>query len=798
MKKILALLIGCFSVVILFAQETRVVVDFNKDWRFQLGDDSAAIHSRLQTASWRLLNLPHDWSIEGTFSDTLPATIQGGALPMGIGWYQKQFMLPATWKRKEVSIHFDGVYRNGEVWVNGQYVGKRPNGYISFQYDITKFLKAAPESNTVAVRVDNSLQPNSRWYTGSGIYRNVYLEATEKVHIQKEQFFVFTPKVEKDRAVIYSKMSLSRKGLKTLLKQVLKDAKGKVVGTATQTTGGADFVQLDMVVGNPNLWSPQQPYLYQLETELWEGGKLRDRFLTKIGIRKYRFEVETGFYMNDIPLKIQGVCLHHDAGALGAVVSVPAIERQLRILKNMGCNAIRTAHNPPSPEFLDACDRMGFLVMVEAFDMWKKKKNKFDYAMDYKGWHVKDLEDMVLRDRNHPSVFMWSIGNEIREQFDSTGISMTQELVHIIKSLDTTRPVTAGLSESDSKKNFLYQSGALDIVGLNYHHETYASFREQYPGQKFLGAENMSAFATRGVYDQKSDSTYFWPAHSPLKFVEKGRPDWTVSAYDQVSAYWGTTHEGTWKIIKKFPFLSGLFVWSGFDFLGEPIPYPWPARSSYYGIVDLAGFPKDVYYMYQSEWTQKPVLHVFPHWNWKEGQEVDVWAYYNHADEVELFLNGKSLGKRTKAGDALHVLWRVPFEPGTLKAVSYQSGKPIKVQEIRTAGAPAGLVAKVDKKILKTGKKDLAFVEVMVVDAAGNLVPDADPTLEFKVTGKGSLAATDNGYQADTSSFATSFRKAWKGKALGIIRSGSKKGNITLEIKSAGLKSTFVHFKSED
>jgi len=478
--------------------------------------------------------------------------------------------------------------------------------------------------------------------------------------------------------------------------------------------------------------------------------------------------------------------------------------------------------NPPAPELLDLCDKMGFLVMDEAFDMWRKKKTKFDYFSDFNEWHKKDIEDMVLRDRNHPSVFMWSVGNEIREQFDSTGIIITKELVDIIKKLDDSRPVTAALSEWNPAKNYMYKSGALDVIGLNYHHEVYDSLQYYYPGKALLGAENMSALETRGHYDFPSDSSYHWPTKSPQRFVEKGNPDFTVSAYDRVSAYWGSTHEETWKIIKKHDYLSGLFVWTGFDYLGEPTPYPWPARSSYFGIIDLAGFPKDIYYMYQSEWTTKPVLHLFPHWNWKEGQMVDVWAYYNNADEVELFLNDKSLGIRKKEGDALHVMWRIPFHPGTLKAVSRKNGKTVLIKKITTAGQPAKIQLTADRKKLKADGLDLAYITVRILDKNGNLVPDAsdiinfsfaqrgsnpanDPNYEapnpadipnFRYNGTGYIVATDNGYQASGESFKMGTRKAWKGMALVIVRAGQKKGNITLWAKANGLETASISLET--
>jgi beta-galactosidase len=781
-----------------FAQSSpRLIIDFNKGWKFFLGDDSAAINPGFNDTKWRTLNLPHDWSIEGNFSAVNPATTQGGALPGGIGWYRKTFVLPANSNNKNVSVEFDGIYRNSEVWINGHFLGKRPYGYSSFSYDLTPYLNKAPAKNILAVKVDNSQQPNSRWYSGSGIYRNTRLICTNPVTaIKRFGVFITTSYSDKANANIEINIMLDHRVNPAEPVNVytnIYDPSGSQVQQPKRTAikrliSGNDSKYIQPVhIDNPKLWSPDHPYLYKAVTQILSDGKLIDEVTTSFGIRSFYFDADKGFFLNGKPLKILGVCNHHDLGALGAAVNTRAIERQLQLLKAMGCNAIRTAHNPPAPELLDLCDKMGLLVLEEAFDMWKKKKNKFDYYADFDQWHQQDLQDMVLRDRNHPCIFMWSIGNEIREQFDSTGTALTKELVGIVKSIDNTRPVTAALSEWNPEKNFIYRSGALDIVGLNYHQEVYGDFHKYYPGKIFLGTENMSAFATRGHYDMPSDSTYLWPAKSPQKIVENGNPDFTVSAYDQVSAYWGSTHEATWKIIKKHDFLSGLFVWSGFDFLGEPIPYPWPARSSYYGIIDLAGFPKDVYYMYQSEWSNKTVLHLFPHWNWSPGKLVDVWAYYSHADEVELFLNGTSLGIKKKAGNDLHVMWRVPFAPGVLTLVSRKDGKEIVKKEMHTAGAPASIQLHADRNIIHADGKDLSFITISVLDENGYPVPEAANIVSCTVNGVGVLAGMDNGYQADTSSFRNTSKKCWMGKALAIVQSAGKQGNITVRVFSPGL-----------
>ncbi|WEA03313.1 glycoside hydrolase family 2 TIM barrel-domain containing protein [Mucilaginibacter sp. SJ] len=777
------------------AQNVRKTESFNSNWKFFLGDDSTANNVKYDDSHWRQLDLPHDWSIEGKFDSKNPTTQAEGGLPAGIGWYRKSFLIAVSSKTKTILIDFDGVFHNSEVWINGHYLGKRPNGYISFRYDLTPYLKFGTQQNVIAVRADNSDQPNSRWYTGSGIYRNVWLTTTSKIYLPQWSSFITTPKVDHQKAEINIRTVLPVfVNSKFKVKASVLDDKGKVVGSAT-TAVKDTVVQQGIRVSNPQLWSVKYPYLYKVKLQLMAGDQVIDDYITTTGIRYFNFDADKGFSLNGEPMKILGVCLHHDQGALGTAVNTRAIERQLQILKDMGCNAIRTSHNPPAPELLDLCDKMGFLVMDEAFDMWKKKKSKHDYHEDWDKWHVKDLQDQVLRDRNHPSIFAWSIGNEIREQFDSTGVSIGRELVKIVKQLDSTRPVTSALSDADPKKNFIYQSGALDLIGLNYHQEVYADFQKNYPDQKFIGTENMSALATRGHYDMPSDSIRRWPkdGKTPLK---DGNADLTVSSYDNVSAYWGSTHEETWKIIKKHNFLSGLFVWTGFDYIGEPTPYLWPARSSYFGIVDLAGFPKDVYYMYQSEWTNKPVLHLLPHWNWKPGQMIDVWAYYNNADEVEAFLNGKSIGVRKKTGDDLHVMWRVKYEPGVLKAVSRRKGKVVMTTQVVTAGEPYKLQLKADRSKIKADGKDLSYITVSVLDKNNVPVADANQLVKFKVTGQGILKGVDNGSQTDQDPFVSDQHHLFNGLGLAIIQSKSVAGEITIRAAADGLQSACLTIKS--
>ncbi|HRB94075.1 MAG TPA: glycoside hydrolase family 2 TIM barrel-domain containing protein [Niabella sp.] len=763
----------------------RTILEFNESWRFSQSDSSVYSQVNFDDSKWRLLDLPHDWSIEGKFDAANPAGNAGGALPGGIGWYRKTFFSQTS--DKKTYIAFDGIYRNSEVWINGHYLGKWPYGYTAFQYELTKWLNPGHQQNVIAVKVDNSKQPNSRWYSGSGIYRSVSLITTNKTAIKQWGAFITTPKVLENSATIAMEYDIENQGnVPIQLVSTVFDRQGKMVGkTSIKNIRNNRYYQ-SLKIARLKLWSVSNPYLYKMVTQVFQNKKQVDEYQSNFGIRYFDFDVNNGFFLNGKYMKILGVCQHHDLGALGAAFNVSAARRQLRILKEMGVNAIRMAHNPPAAQLLDLCDEMGFLVMDESFDMWAKKKNKYDYHSDFPEWHQRDLAHMVLRDRNHPSIIMWSIGNEIREQFDATGITLTRDLVSIVKNLDTTRPVTCALSESEPDKNFIYQSGALDMVGINYKIDSYQNFQKKFPGIKMIASENVSGLASRGHYDMPADSLRLWPSSSKYKYVADGNLDYSVSAYDNVAAYWGVTHENNWWQVKRYKYVSGLFVWSGFDFLGEPVPYPFPARSSYYGIVDMAGFPKDVYYMYQSEWTDKPVLHVFPHWNWKEGQLVDVKAYYNNADEVELFLNGKSLGRKTKADTVFHVMWRVPFQSGILKAVSYKDNKIVLEKSIQTAGAAYGLDLSVENQHIEYQKNELSFITVKVVDKYGNLVPDANNLIKVSVEGDARVEGMDNGYPADQNSMKDTMHHAYNGLLLTMIK-GTAKGKASITFSADGL-----------
>jgi beta-galactosidase len=797
-KKMLLIFV---SLIIVFTQcspslqKTRKSENFNQGWKFNLGDVQDAQVSGFDDSNWRILNLPHDWSIEGVFSPEHPATPGGGALPGGIGWYRKSFQIPESEKGELAFIEFDGIYMKSTIWINEHELGTRPNGYISFRYELTPYLKYGQESNVIAVKVDNSLQPNSRWYSGSGIYRNVRLVMTDPVHVDQWGTYITTPEVNERFTAVSIQTRVRNDSdqdhaftLKTTVYRPNGTKAATVVTDSVITKDSILNISQEATVRNPDLWSVHTPNLYRAVSRIECDGSVRDGCKTIFGIRTFSFDSEKGFFLNGKSTKILGVCNHHDLGCLGAAVNTRAIERQLEILKEMGCNAIRTSHNPPTPELLDLCDTMGFLVMDEFSDIWKKGKNPYDYSLYWDEWYEKDVRDFVLRDRNHPSVIIWSIGNEVMEQWDkqdSSGSIIAKELTAIVKKFDPTRPVTAACNDV-SPLNPVIRSGALDLIGYNYAQDQYADFLKTYPGKRFIAAETVSALATRGSYDMPSDSIRRWPPRWDLPLLD-GNPDHTCSSYDNCSAPWGSTHEETWKIIKKYDFLSGEYMWTGFDYLGEPTPYGWPARSSYFGIVDLAGFPKDAFYFYLSEWTDRPVLHIFPHWNWNEGDQIDVWAYTN-CEEVELFLNGKSQGVQKKSEDKLHLVWRLSYVPGTLKAVGSISGKDILIKEIKTAAKPAKIALIPDRKTIHPDGRDLSFITVQILDADDVLCPLADNLVRFEVMGSGTLKAVDNGLQTSHESFQAKQRKAFHGLCLAVVQSAEKPGKILLKASSDGLK----------
>lgn len=783
------------------ASQARERSSFDQGWRFLLADSAQMATAEYNDTWWRLLDVPHDWAREGDFFVGHPSGAGGGALPGGIGWYRKTFTLSDyDSARDRYFLEFDGVYMNSTVYVNGQKVGFRPYGYSSFEYDITPYLRQG--ENVVAVRVDNSDQPNSRWYSGCGIYRHVWLTKTAPVHVAHWG-------VHADARVV--------KGKGRLDIAVTLEGQGTVANTLIapdgRVVGRSKGLRSAITVSNPKLWSCETPYIYTLRTEVSSGGRVVDTYETTTGFRSFRFDPATGFWLNGKNFKLNGVCEHHDFGCLGAALNEDALHRKLVKLKAMGVNSIRSSHNPPAPELLNMCDTMGLIVMDESFDMWRRKKTQNDYARFFDEWHERDLADLILRDRNHPSILMWSIGNEVLEQWSSAEADtltleqanlilnaghdastlakdgelsvqslLTQHLAEIVRRYDTSRPITAGCNEPDPG-NHLFKSGAIDIIGFNYHHQWVKDVPKNFPGKPFIMSESVSALQTRGYYMMPSDSIYVAPKEWWLPYTD---PTYMCSAYDNMHASWSSTHEETWDVVKHTPYVGGQYIWTGFDYLGEPTPYGFPARSSYFGIIDLAGFPKDSYYMYQSEWTTKPVLHLFPHWNWVPGDYIDMWCYYNNADEVELFINGQSQGVRKKADShQYHVMWRVVFDPGEVKVVARKDGREVAQQTIKTAGAPDHIRLSYDYR-----GKTSDFIVVEVVDKDGNLCPWADDEIVFIYEGEGGILGTDNGCQTSMERFTAPRRKAFFGKCL-VVAKG--KGSITA--KSATLKPAWIEIE---
>ena len=699
----------------------REVLNFNKDWKFCLNieahENPAA--PEFDDSGWRTLDVPHDWAIEGDFDEHNPSGTGGGALPGGIGWYRKTFKVSKKDTGSIIKIEFDGVYMNSSVYLNGHLLGTRPYGYISFSYDLTPYINWNGD-NVIAVKVDNSDQPNSRWYSGCGIYRDVRIVKANPVHVAQWGTYI-TTKIHDEYTVVDIDVTIendSSDPTEISVWSTIVDANRKGVSQMANhliATSGSNTIQQHVYMTDPHLWSTDDPYMYTMITEIRLDGKTIDTYTTQFGIRTIEFRADSGFYLNGEHVRINGVCNHHDLGCRGAATNERAIERQLQILKGMGCNGIRCSHNPPSPILLDLCDRMGFLVMDEAFDMWRRRKTDRDYARFFDEWYERDLTDLVVRDRNHPSIVLWSIGNEVLEQWSdakadtlsleqanlilnmghsadqlaqegemSVNSLITARLAEIIKELDPTRPVTAGCNEP-SPGNHLFRSGAIDVIGYNYHNQNVPSVPRLFPGKPFIITESVSALMTRGFYEMPSEQMMTRPVRWDRPYFN---PTFSCSAYDNVATPWGSHHEENLIFLNNQPFVAGQYIWTGFDYIGEPTPYGWPARSSYFGIVDLAGFPKDVYYLYQSEWTDTPVLHLFPHWNWEPGKQIDMWCYYNNADEVELFINGKSQGTRTKDANHLHVVWNVTFEPGTVKIVARKDGVETASREIHTPASP--------------------------------------------------------------------------------------------------------------
>ncbi|HLH44879.1 MAG TPA: glycoside hydrolase family 2 TIM barrel-domain containing protein [Bryobacteraceae bacterium] len=804
----------------------RIRESFDFGWKFFKGDSPGAQEPAFSDGAWRALDLPHDWSIEGPFSQSEPSGGSGGFAPTGIGWYRKRFRVPTAYRGRKVSVEFDGVYQNGEVWINGQYLGKRPYGYISFAHDLTSHLNFTGD-NVIAVKVDNSAQPGSRWYSGSGIYRHTWLSALNPLHVARWGTFVTTPRVTKSAATIRIQTRVENQSAAAALCKLitaLVDRDGKVVQTAeaAQEIGAqAEYAfEQTLAVEKPALWTVAEPYLYRVRSTVSAGGQVVDEYETPIGIREAIFDADRGFLLNGERVKLNGVCLHHDAGSVGAAVPERVWERRLETLREMGCNAIRTSHNPPAPEFLDLCDRMGFLVMDEAFDEWKTGKGQVrgnGYSRLFDQWHERDAAEFVLRDRNHPSVVLWSCGNEIPDQLSPNGPEILRELLAIFHREDPTRPVTAACDQIAAEPKaapveFLSQ---LDVVGYNYadrwreRRELYYSIdKAAHPNWRMIGTESSGMGGPRGDYR----------GLLPAPAAREAAAAAPARAFGGRGTMRGLDAEELWRFVRTHDYVAGDFMWTGIDYLGEAFD---GSRGSTAGCIDTCGFPKDGYYFYQSQWTEKPVLHLFPHWNWKghEGAFVPVTCYTN-CDSVELFLNGKSVGVKgyqfprygmqgrygqyapqpagaVRTTNDLHLAWDVPYEPGTLKAVGMKGGKQAIEVEIATTGEPAAISLSADRDAIRADRRDVAHVTVKVLDADGRLHPEAENQIAFELAGQARLIGVDNGNVGDMAAdFKGQSCKAYHGMCLAILQSTAMAGQIRLTATSPGLKPATVAIAS--
>ncbi|MDO6819589.1 beta-galactosidase GalB [Zobellia sp. 1_MG-2023] len=803
----------CFSFGQLSPHATNGDVSFNSNWLFQKGDPSGAEKSTFKDAQWRKLNLPHDWAIEGPFDKKYNA--RTGGLPVhGTAWYRKHFTIDKKYAAQQIAVLFDGVMNNSKVYINGTYIGERPFGYMGFELDLTPYIKFG-EDNVIAVRVAPE-DLASRWYSGAGIYRNTYLKINNPVHIPLWGTYITTPEVSNEKATVKIETTVKNangKKASVTLETKIIDGLNNVVASSSQKIklekSSTKVVIDEIVVNNPNRWGIENPFLYDVVTQVKKANTVIDEYHSTLGIRSISFDAKKGFLLNEKPVEFNGVCMHHDLGPLGAAVNYRATERQMQIMQSMGVNALRTSHNPPSPEMLEICDKLGIVVLDEAFDEWKIPKVINGYNKFFDEWHERDLRDMIKRDRNHPSVVMWSIGNEIIEQREKDGWKVAKMLSDICHDEDHTRPTTAGFNNYPGafKNKLAYQ---IDIVGLNYKPFDYVEVIRENPDMIVYGSETSSQTSSRGSY------------HLPITY-EHQKETHQVSSYDvTVGPPWAYPPDVEFDVQAENPTFLGEFMWTGFDYLGEPTPYggrdnstdgywnaDWPVHASYFAPVDLCGFPKDRYYLYQSQWTTEPMVHVLPHWNWeeKEGEEIPVFAYTN-CDEVELIVNGKSLGRKVKGVDTTDIpaefrgfekgmytskyrlSWKVPFQPGSLRVIGYKDGKAVAEKIINTAKKASKIRLTADRTEITADEKDLSFIEVDITDADGNLVPLADNQVQFTVEGPGILAAVGNGNSASLESFQDTKIKAFNGKCLLIIKSTEAAGNITVSATSNGLETS--------
>jgi len=797
------------------AAQTRQETLLTTDWKFTKGDVPEASRPDFKDAKWQTVSVPHDWAIYGPFDGnndlqtvkieqnqeqkaTQKAGRTGGLPFIGTGWYRRQLAVPGFGPGKRAVLLFDGAMSDAHVFVNGKEVGAWPYGYNSFSCDITDALR--PDGrNVLAVRLRN--QPEaSRWYPGAGLYRNVHLVVTQNVHIPVWGTYLTTPEIKVEYAKVKLRTKVAAPGGSSQslrLETEIRDAAGQVVATTTATlaaTAGQEFEQ-NLVVPKPQLWSPETPVLYSASSKLYSGDVLKDEYRTSFGIRSFRFEANKGFSLNGQPRKFKGVCNHHDLGPLGAAVNTAALRRQLTLLKDLGCDAIRTTHNMPAPELVTLCDEMGFMLIVESFDEWKKPKVKNGYSQYFDAWSEKDLVNMVHHYRNNPSVIMWSIGNEVPDQWAPGGVAIAQRLQDIVHREDPTRPVTAGMDQFDAAVGNGF-AALLDVPGFNYKPSRYPEARAKLPQGLMLGSETASTVSSRGVYK------------FPVELAkQKKYPDNQSSSYDLESCVWSQTPDEEFVQQDALPYVMGEFVWTGFDYLGEPTPYDeaWPSHSSYFGIMDLAGLPKDRYYLYRSRWnTASPTLHLLPHWTWpgREGQTTPVYCYTNYPS-AELFVNGVSQGRRTKGpSDMLQTQFRlmwndVKYAPGSIKVVAYDAaGKAVAEEEVRTAGQPHHLRLVADHNRLTADGQDLAYITVRVEDAQGNLCPDATDQVQFTVRGQGRFRAVANGDATSLELFHQPQMHAFHGQLVATVQSTAQAGPMEVKATAKGLPNVVLKLET--
>lgn len=795
-KTYLSLLIAACAYLNAVAQRTEILLD--EGWKFSKGDFTDAAQTGFNDTRWETVSVPHDWAISGPFDkeidkqvtaitqngETRPSEKTGrtGALPyIGEGWYRKKLDIPVLKQGQKVLLQIDGAMSEPRVYLNGKLVGQWNYGYNYFYIDLSNEVK--PGQNQLAIHLRN-MAKSSRWYPGAGLYRNVHLIIKEEKSIDQWGITVTTPVVNKEFAKLNIKTKISGNNIR-LVTQVL-DRSGKQVALDTAKTIFGNEADQNIQLSHPHLWSPENPYLYTAVSSVYEGNVLKDVVKTRFGVRSISYLAGKGFSLNGEVRKFKGVCLHHDLGPLGTAINTAALRRQLTILKEMGCDAIRSSHNMPSPEQLELCDEMGFMFLAESFDEWAKAKVENGYHLYFNTDAEKDIVNLVRATKNHPCIVMWSSGNEVPDQFGAEGVKRAKWLQEIFHREDPTRPVTVGMDQVKATM----QSGfgaLLDVPGLNYRVHLYADANKAFPQGFILGSETASTVSSRGIYK--------FPV---VKGIDKQYSDFQSSSYDLEYCSWSNLPDDDFVMQDDKPWVIGEFVWTGFDYLGEPTPYDisWPSRSSYFGISDLAGLPKDRYYLYRSRWNkEKPTLHLLPHWNWegREGQTTPVFVYTNY-ESAELFLNGKSLGIRKKDQSSpqnrYRLMWMdVKYEPGTLKVVALDSnGKPVAEEQVVTAGKPHQIVLTADRKEITADGKDLSYVTVSVVDKNGNVCPTADNQLNFEVKGAGKFKAVCNGDATSLESFVKPTMKLFSGKLVVVVQADKKGGTAQLKVTGKSLK----------